>query len=323
MPLEELLAAYGYVRNGGGSGADTDEGDTKATGDTAGGSAAADDAAPEAASADAAAEAMDIDAAAPQQDAAAQAAAVTAGVKSEPELEGPAAAASGGSGGGDSPREWAQLLAEADDEDTPIKAEGQASRGAASEQHAPAALPSAPASAKRLTRGQAAAAAEAAAGAAGGTGSKPQADDSSGSAAKGEQPGADAAAEDDPQHGSLEDAALAAIAAQPTGFTLSTTNVQTKVPTSLYTLVWLSTALSPVERRPISEYGSAQCQTSVVALLQVPFLLKHGLREYQHIGLDWLVGLYSRGLNGILADEMGLGKTIMTIALLAYLAAEK
>jgi len=57
--------------------------------------------------------------------------------------------------------------------------------------------------------------------------------------------------------------------------------------------------------------------------LQVPFLLKHGLREYQHIGLDWLVGLYSRGLNGILADEMGLGKTIMTIALLAYLAAEK
>jgi SNF2 family DNA or RNA helicase len=55
----------------------------------------------------------------------------------------------------------------------------------------------------------------------------------------------------------------------------------------------------------------------------VPFLLKHGLREYQHIGLDWLVGLYSRGLNGILADEMGLGKTIMTIALLAYLAAEK
>lgn len=38
--------------------------------------------------------------------------------------------------------------------------------------------------------------------------------------------------------------------------------------------------------------------------LQVPFLLKFPLREYQHIGLDWLVGLYCRGLNGILADEM-------------------
>ena len=42
----------------------------------------------------------------------------------------------------------------------------------------------------------------------------------------------------------------------------------------------------------------------------VPFLLKHSLREYQHIGLDWLVSLHERSFNGILADEMGLGKTI-------------
>lgn len=39
----------------------------------------------------------------------------------------------------------------------------------------------------------------------------------------------------------------------------------------------------------------------------VPFLLKHTLREYQHIGLDWLVAMQERRLNGILADEMGLG----------------
>ncbi|KAJ3086074.1 swr1 complex component [Quaeritorhiza haematococci] len=52
----------------------------------------------------------------------------------------------------------------------------------------------------------------------------------------------------------------------------------------------------------------------------VPFLLKHSLREYQHVGMDWLVGLYRKGLNGILADEMGLGKTIQTIALVAHLA---
>jgi E1A-binding protein p400 len=51
--------------------------------------------------------------------------------------------------------------------------------------------------------------------------------------------------------------------------------------------------------------------------------LKHCLREYQHIGLDWLVTMYERKLNGILADEMGLGKTIQTIALLAHLACEK
>ena len=55
----------------------------------------------------------------------------------------------------------------------------------------------------------------------------------------------------------------------------------------------------------------------------VPFLLKHTLREYQVVGLDWLATLYENRLNGILADEMGLGKTIQTISLLAHLACEK
>lgn len=56
--------------------------------------------------------------------------------------------------------------------------------------------------------------------------------------------------------------------------------------------------------------------------MPVPFLLKATLREYQHIGLDWLATISERRLNGILADEMGLGKTIQTIALLAHLACE-
>lgn len=81
----------------------------------------------------------------------------------------------------------------------------------------------------------------------------------------------------------IADAAAAARSAQPTGNTFSTTKVRTKY----------------------------------------PFLLKFSLREYQHIGLDWLVTMYEKRLNGILADEMGLGKTIMTIALLAHLACEK
>ncbi|KAK7267339.1 hypothetical protein RIF29_20008 [Crotalaria pallida] len=81
----------------------------------------------------------------------------------------------------------------------------------------------------------------------------------------------------------IADAAAAARSAQPTGNTFSTTKVRTKF----------------------------------------PFLLKYTLREYQHIGLDWLVTMYEKRLNGILADEMGLGKTIMTIALLAHLACEK
>lgn len=85
-----------------------------------------------------------------------------------------------------------------------------------------------------------------------------------------------------------DDAALNSVAAlaesfQPKGYTLSSTNVVTKI----------------------------------------PHLIKHTLREYQHIGLDWLVTMCDKKLNGILADEMGLGKTIQTIALLAHLACEK
>jgi SNF2 family DNA or RNA helicase len=86
-----------------------------------------------------------------------------------------------------------------------------------------------------------------------------------------------------------DDKVLTSIAAtaqslQPTGYTLETTKVKTIVPS---------------------------------------LLLKHTLREYQHVGLDWLVTMYENKLNGILADEMGLGKTIQTIALLAHLACEK
>ena len=68
----------------------------------------------------------------------------------------------------------------------------------------------------------------------------------------------------------------------------------------------------------IQPKGNTLSSTSVVT--PIPFLLKHTLREYQHIGLDWLVTMHDRKLNGILADEMGLGKTIQTIALLGHLA---
>ena len=37
------------------------------------------------------------------------------------------------------------------------------------------------------------------------------------------------------------------------------------------------------------------------------------LREYQMVGLQWLVSLYNNRLNGILADEMGLGKTLQVV----------
>ena len=37
------------------------------------------------------------------------------------------------------------------------------------------------------------------------------------------------------------------------------------------------------------------------------------LREYQMVGLKWMVSLYNNHLNGILADEMGLGKTVQVL----------
>ncbi|KAI8928941.1 SNF2 family N-terminal domain-containing protein [Entophlyctis helioformis] len=43
------------------------------------------------------------------------------------------------------------------------------------------------------------------------------------------------------------------------------------------------------------------------------------MREYQLVGMEWLISLYDNGLNGILADEMGLGKTLQTLAFLAHL----
>jgi len=43
------------------------------------------------------------------------------------------------------------------------------------------------------------------------------------------------------------------------------------------------------------------------------------LRDYQMIGLDWMVKLHNRGVPFILGDEMGLGKTLQTISLIAHL----
>ncbi|XJO78240.1 hypothetical protein BDV3_002716 [Batrachochytrium dendrobatidis] len=43
------------------------------------------------------------------------------------------------------------------------------------------------------------------------------------------------------------------------------------------------------------------------------------LKQYQIVGVSWLMMLYQKQLGGILADEMGLGKTAQVIAFLAHL----
>ncbi len=65
-----------------------------------------------------------------------------------------------------------------------------------------------------------------------------------------------------------------------------------------------------VEDLEMKDLASSKVEVAekvVEAYTPVPFLLYGQLREYQHIGLDWLASLYDNNTNGILADEMGLG----------------
>ncbi|KAJ8498993.1 hypothetical protein OPV22_009545 [Ensete ventricosum] len=65
-------------------------------------------------------------------------------------------------------------------------------------------------------------------------------------------------------------------------------------------------------------YNLAHAVTERV--IRQPSMLRAGtLRDYQLVGLQWMLSLYNNKLNGILADEMGLGKTVQVMALIAYL----
>nr|CEL64560.1 TPA: SWI2/SNF2 ISWI-like SANT [Neospora caninum Liverpool] len=57
----------------------------------------------------------------------------------------------------------------------------------------------------------------------------------------------------------------------------------------------------------------------ITRLTTHPSILRCPPKPYQLEGLNWLIQLHERGMNGILADEMGLGKTYQTISLLAFL----
>ena len=79
-----------------------------------------------------------------------------------------------------------------------------------------------------------------------------------------------------------------------------------------------SSLLSEIKHEIVDEEEEA------VRLTVQPSLLKSGkLKDYQMVGLNWLISLHELGINGILADQMGLGKTIQTIAFLAFLREQK
>ncbi|KAL4562685.1 hypothetical protein LXL04_026715 [Taraxacum kok-saghyz] len=76
---------------------------------------------------------------------------------------------------------------------------------------------------------------------------------------------------------------------------------------------------APQDGSSVSKYYTLAHAVSEKVIRQ-PSMLRCGtLRDYQLVGLQWMLSLYNNKLNGILADEMGLGKTVQVMALIAYL----
>ncbi|EEB13299.1 conserved hypothetical protein [Pediculus humanus corporis] len=87
----------------------------------------------------------------------------------------------------------------------------------------------------------------------------------------------------------------------------------------LYTRQVVNQLMQKCSRLAIEMEKAVSAGTSNVTVQ--PKLLNENLKlaSYQMVGLNWLLVLHHKGLNGILADEMGLGKTVQIIAFLAYL----
>ncbi|CAJ1820007.1 unnamed protein product [Sphenostylis stenocarpa] len=76
---------------------------------------------------------------------------------------------------------------------------------------------------------------------------------------------------------------------------------------------------APKDSSSVSKYYSLAHAVSEKVVRQPSMLRAGTLRDYQLVGLQWMLSLYNNKLNGILADEMGLGKTVQVMALIAYL----
>ncbi|KAI3743909.1 hypothetical protein L1987_56978 [Smallanthus sonchifolius] len=76
---------------------------------------------------------------------------------------------------------------------------------------------------------------------------------------------------------------------------------------------------APQDGSSVSKYYTLAHAVSERVIRQPSMLKKGTLRDYQLVGLQWMLSLYNNKLNGILADEMGLGKTVQVMALIAYL----
>ncbi|CAN8286181.1 unnamed protein product [Cochlearia groenlandica] len=76
---------------------------------------------------------------------------------------------------------------------------------------------------------------------------------------------------------------------------------------------------APKDNTSVNKYYTLAHAVNEVVVKQPSMLQAGTLRDYQLVGLQWMLSLYNNKLNGILADEMGLGKTVQVMALIAYL----
>ncbi|KAK8565798.1 hypothetical protein V6N12_059350 [Hibiscus sabdariffa] len=76
---------------------------------------------------------------------------------------------------------------------------------------------------------------------------------------------------------------------------------------------------APKDGSSVSKYYNLAHAVNERVITQPSMLRAGTLRDYQLVGLQWMLSLYNNKLNGILADEMGLGKTVQVMALIAYL----
>jgi len=62
-----------------------------------------------------------------------------------------------------------------------------------------------------------------------------------------------------------------------------------------------------------------EAEPELTVLGTQPDAVQTTLRDYQMVGLDWMIKMHQKGMPWILGDEMGLGKTLQTISVIAHL----
>ncbi|CAH1421730.1 unnamed protein product [Lactuca virosa] len=101
---------------------------------------------------------------------------------------------------------------------------------------------------------------------------------------------------------------------------METLEVKIVMPPLMLLLIWGRHASKLTKEEEDEEYlKEEEAGAGHTHLLVQPSCITGKMRDYQRVGLNWMIRLYENGINGIIADEMGLGKSLQTISLLGYL----